>query len=107
MSGPGERDVEQSSLLLESVAAGERHVGGEVAVGGVDQVDGVPFETFGGVDGAEDEVVVVELGRAGEVGARLRRVERELGRELLEARRALRRRRRAARGRGGAVSASG
>jgi hypothetical protein len=85
-SGSGQRDVEQPPLLLEPVLAGEGHVGGEVAVRGVDQVDGLPLEAFGGVDGAEDEVVLVELRLAGEVGARLWRVERELGGELLEAR---------------------
>jgi hypothetical protein len=62
---PGQRDVEQPPFFLESVAAGERHVGGEVAVGGVDQVDGLPLEALGGVDGAEDEVVLVELRLAG------------------------------------------
>jgi hypothetical protein len=48
-------------------------------------VDGVPFESFGGVDGAEDEVVVFELGWPGEVGARGGRVEREVCKERVEA----------------------
>jgi len=38
--------------------------GCEVAVAGADHVHNVPLEPFGGVDGAEDHVVVVELGRA-------------------------------------------
>ena len=45
-------------------------------------MDDVPFEALGGVDRAEHEVVVVEVRWAGEVGARLRRVEDEVGDEL-------------------------
>src|SRR4029453_15405917 len=75
---------EQPPLLVEARAVGEGHVGGEVAVGGVDQVNDVPLESLRGVDRAQDEVVVVQLRWAGEVGARLGRVEGELGGELLE-----------------------
>jgi hypothetical protein len=39
------------------------------------------------MDGREDEVVLVQAGRAGVVGARARRVEDELGDEALQARR--------------------
>jgi hypothetical protein len=81
---PRKADVEESSLLVEALVAREGHVGGEVAVGGVDQVNDVPLESLSGVDRAQDEVVLVQSRRAGEVGARLRRVEGELGGEPLE-----------------------
>ena len=67
-AGAGEGDVEQAALFFEFAGAGEGHVGGEVAVAGGDDVDGVPFESFGGVDGGEGEIVVVEVGVFGVVG---------------------------------------
>ena len=59
VAGAGEGDVEEAASFLEPFGAGAGRVGGEVAVAGADHVHGVPFESFGGVDGAEDQVVVV------------------------------------------------
>jgi hypothetical protein len=50
-------------------------------------MDGVPFEAFGGVDGAEGEVVVVEVGGVRVVGARAGRVEDKLREEPAQVRR--------------------
>src|SRR5260370_2291605 len=36
----------------------------------MDHVDDVPLATFGGVDGAQDQVVLVQQGRAGQVARR-------------------------------------
>src|SRR4029453_17671109 len=77
----------QSSLFLETLFRRECHVGGDVAVACVDDVDVLPLEAFRGVDRREDEVVVVEAWWAAVVRTRERRVEDELGDEAFEARR--------------------
>ena len=79
--GAGQRHVHQPALLLEAAGLGERHVGRHVAVGGVDQVDGPPLAPFGGVDRAEDQVVVVQMRGIGEVAGAVGRVEGQLGEE--------------------------
>jgi hypothetical protein len=56
-----EGDVEEASFFFEAFGGCECHVGGEVAVAGGDDVDAVPFEAFGGVDGGEGEVVLFEV----------------------------------------------
>ena len=65
--GPGERHVEQPPLLVDAAGLAERHVGGDVAVGGVDDEHRAPLATLGRVDGGQDQVVVVEVRRAGQV----------------------------------------
>ena len=82
LAGARAGDVEQPALLLDLRGAAGGHVRGDVAVGGVDDVDDVEFEAFGGVHGAEDEVVLVEERRTGELLRVRRRVEHQLGEEL-------------------------
>ena len=77
--------VQRTPLLGESLAAAEAHVGGDVAVVGGDQVHGLPLEPLRGVHRAEHEVVLVEMRRSREVGARGRRIERQLGGKVLHA----------------------
>ena len=79
--GPGDGDVEQPALLLDALGVAGRHVGGEHAVAGVQQVDDLPLAALGRVDGGQDEPVLVEQGRAGQVGGGRRRVEGEVADE--------------------------
>ena len=81
VAGAGDRDVEQPVFLVEAVVVVQRHVGRERAVDGVEEVNGVPLQAFGRVDGGQDEVVVVELGRLGVVGGCGRGVQGDLGDE--------------------------
>ena len=74
-------DVEQASLLVDLLDRAGRHARREVAVVGGDQVHGLPLEALGRVDGREDEPVVVEVRRPGEVTRRRGRVEHQLGDE--------------------------
>ena len=79
--GAGHGDVEQAALLLDLRGRSRRHVRGDAAVDGVEDVDGLPFLALGGMDGREDEVVLVEQGRAGFAAGGVRRIEGELGEE--------------------------
>ena len=74
-------DVEQPPLLLDLLGAAGRHVRGDAAVDDVEDVDRLPFLTLGGVDGRQDQVVLVEQRRAGLRARRARRIEREVGEE--------------------------
>ena len=81
----GDTDVEEPAFFLETLGGGECHVGGDVAVGEVEEMHDLPFEALGGVQRAQDEVVVVEVRWAGEVAARAGRVEDKVSGELLKA----------------------
>src|SRR5579859_4712622 len=80
-AGAGESDVEESSFLFQALGRAEGQVGGEVAVARSDDVDYIPLESLRGVDRAEDEKVVVELGCARVVGGRGGWVERDVREE--------------------------
>ena len=69
---------------MASVVAG-RHVRRDHAVGGVDDVHDVPLAAFGGVDRAQDQVVLVQQRRAGQVAGGRRRIERQLAQEAAAA----------------------
>src|SRR3989454_2429088 len=57
----GDGDVEQAALFLELVVGGHRIDGRELAVQRPDDEDAVPFEPFGGMDGGQDQPLVVPV----------------------------------------------
>src|SRR5438477_564699 len=57
---PRHGDVEQPALLLDLRRRARGHVRRDAAVDQVEDVDRVPFLALGGVDGGEDEVVLVQ-----------------------------------------------
>src|SRR2546421_882442 len=63
-AGARQRDVEQAALLGDALLACGVHVGGDVFVVGSDQGGCLPLKALGGVDRAEDQVVLVEARRA-------------------------------------------
>ena len=81
--GPRQSDVEQPQLFLDLLVAARGHVGRDVAVGGVDHEHHVPLQPLGGMDGAEDQVVLVQQRRAGEILGAFRRVQGQLGQQRL------------------------
>ena len=83
VAGAGHGDVEETALLLDLVAGAGRHVARDAAVDAVEDEHRVPLLALGRVDGGEDQVVLVEVRRAGLVAGRVRRVEGEVGEEAL------------------------
>src|SRR6185437_7579070 len=81
--GAGQSDVEQAPLLVDELGLAGGEFGGEAAVDHIEEVDGIPLHAFGGVDGGEDEIVLIERGTAGEVARRVGGIEGELGEEAL------------------------
>src|ERR1019366_7790891 len=73
-----QRDVKEAALLGDPLLAPGAHVGGEVAVVGSDEVNGIPFKALGRVDGAEHQVVLVEVWPPRQIGAGRGWVEHEL-----------------------------
>src|ERR1039458_3729545 len=73
-----ERDVEEAALLGDPLLGSGVHVSGEVAVVGSDEVNGIPFKALGRVDGAEHQVVLVEVWPPRQIGGGGGRVEHEL-----------------------------
>src|SRR5207244_1583153 len=76
-------DVEQPPLLLDLLVGAGGKIGGNAAVDRVEHEYRGPFLPFGGMDGREDEIILVEQRRAGQIARRVRRIEGELGQELL------------------------
>ena len=57
--GAGHGDVEQAPFLFNLFVVGGGHVGGDAAIDHVQNVNGLPFLTFGRVNGREDQIVLV------------------------------------------------
>ena len=81
--GPRHRDVEQPPLLVDLVLRAGAEIGRNAAVDDVEHEHVLPFLALGRMDGGEDQVVLVEMRRAGAVAGRVRRIEREIGQEAL------------------------
>src|SRR5690349_13830718 len=82
VAGPGHGDIEEAPLLLDLGRRAGGEVGGDAAVYGVEEEDRAPFLPLGGMDGGEDQIVLVLHRRAGAGAGRVRRVERQLGEEF-------------------------
>ena len=80
---PGHRDVEQAPLFFDLLRLVGRHVRGNAAIRGVQDIDHIPFLALGGVDRRKDQVVLVEQRRPGVIARRRRGVEGEFGQEAL------------------------
>ena len=59
-------NVQQTALLLDLLGITCRHVGGNAAVDDVEHEYRLPLLALGGMDGRQDQVVLVEQRRAGE-----------------------------------------
>ena len=81
--GARHRDVEQAALLLDLGGRAGAEVGRNAAVDDVEHEDRLPFLALGGMDGREDQIVLVEQRHAGLVAGRVRRIERQFGEEAL------------------------
>ena len=79
--GAGHGDVQQPALLLDLGRRAGAEVGWHAAIDDVEQVDRFPFLTLGGMNGRENEIVVVEQRYAGLVAGRIRRIQRQFGQE--------------------------
>ena len=81
--GPRHGDVEQPPLLLDLGRRAGAEIGRDAAVDDIEHEDRLPFLPLGGMDGGEDQIILVEQRHAGLVAGRVRRVERQFGQEAL------------------------
>src|SRR5580704_12359094 len=79
VAGPGEGDVEQAVLFGQPARVAQGHVAGQRAVDQVGHVHDGPFQALGGVDGGDGQVVLVQAGWTGQIGAGDRRVQGQFG----------------------------
>src|ERR1700739_1786384 len=77
------RHVEQPALLVDLLGSASGHVRRDAAVHEIENKDGVPFLSCGGVELRQDQIVVVEQWPARQSAAGIRRVEGEFGQETL------------------------
>src|SRR5207245_6165209 len=80
----GDGDVEQAALLLEFVVGAHRIDGRELAVQRPDDEDAVPFQPFGGMDGGQDQSLVVPVLRLDVEHALVGRLQRQVRQEGLQ-----------------------
>src|SRR3989442_1137592 len=80
----GDGDVEQAALLLELIVGSHRIDGRELAVQRPDDEDAVPFEPFGGMDGGQDQPLVVPVLRLDVEHALVGRLQRQVRQEGLQ-----------------------
>ena len=74
-------DIEQSALLFYLCCGSRREVRRDAAVHGVEHENGLPFLPLGGMNGGEDEIVLVAQRRSGPTAGCVRRIERQFGQE--------------------------
>ena len=82
--GPGHRDIEQAALFfdLRAEVPAPRSDGMQPSTT-LSTIDRFPFLALGGMDGREDQIVLVEQRHAGLVAGRVGRIERQFGEEAL------------------------
>ncbi len=80
---PRHGDVKQAPLLLDFGRRPGGEIGGDAAVDGVEQKHRLPFLALGGMDGREDQIILVEQRRAGLIAGGVGRIERQFGQEAL------------------------
>src|SRR5881396_3706670 len=80
----GDGDVEEAALLLQLVVGGHRIDGRELAVQRPDDEDAVPFEPLGGMDGGQDQPLVVLVLRLDVEHALVGRLQRQVRQERLQ-----------------------
>ena len=81
--GARHRDIEQPALLLDLGRGAGAEIGRDAAVDDVEHEHRFPFLALGGMDGREDQIVLVEQRHAGLVAGGVRRIERQFGQEPL------------------------
>ena len=77
------RHVEQPALLLDLIRGPGAEVGGNAAVHHIEHKYRFPLLTFGGMDGREDQIILVQQRHARLIAGGIRRIEREFGEEPL------------------------
>src|SRR5580693_8401924 len=70
----GHRDVKQPALLLDLLRASGSQIRRNAPVDRIEQEHGLPLLPLGGMNGREDQVVLVEMGRTGEIAGGIRRI---------------------------------
>src|SRR5690606_31948072 len=68
-------------LLLELVGTAGTEIGGNAAINRVEHEHRLPFLALGGMDGRQDQIVLVEQRHAGLAGGGVWRIKREFGEE--------------------------
>ena len=79
---PRERDVEQASLLFDFLVASGGHIGGNVPVGRVDDVNAIPLTSLGGMNGRKDEDNPPRAAAASQILRTAWRIEQQIGQHL-------------------------
>ena len=77
--GPRARNVKQPALLFNLISVAGGHVAGKDTVGDMDLIHHVPLASFGRMDGAHREPVIILGGRSRKIAGGLRRIQREFG----------------------------
>ena len=65
--GAGHRYIEQPPLFLDQLGPAGGVLVGEIAIGHIQYIHRVPFLALGRVNGGQDEIVLVEVRRSGEI----------------------------------------
>ena len=79
--GACQSDIKETQFFFDLSVVLGRHVRRDVAVGCMNDEDLIPFQTFGRVDCAEDQVIFVEHRIAGQVLCRRWWIERDVDQE--------------------------
>src|SRR6266436_9456833 len=77
--GTGHGDIKQTALFLDLRRIAGGHVRGDAAIDELQHIDRVPFLTLGRMDRRQDQIILVEPGKAGFGAGRIGRVERHFG----------------------------
>src|SRR5437870_7709563 len=80
----GDGDVEEAALLLQFVVGSHRIDGRELAIQRPDDEDAVPFEPLGGMDGGQDQPLVVPVLRLDVEHTLIGRLQRQVCQEGLQ-----------------------
>ena len=82
IASASERDIEEPPLLFDFFRTPGGHVCGNISVGRMNDGDGIPFESFCGMNGAEDQVVVIQQRIGGEILGLRGSIECHFGEEI-------------------------
>ncbi len=81
--GPGHGHIEQAPLLFEFGCGARAEIRWQTAVNDIEDEDRPPFLALGGMDGREDEIIIIKQWHAGVVTGRVRWIEGQFRQEPL------------------------
>src|SRR5437773_9719472 len=79
--GARHRDVKEAPLLLDLFRSAGAEIRWNASIDNVQHEHRLPFLAFGGMNGREDQIILVEPRHTGLVAGRVRRIEREFCQE--------------------------